>query len=275
MDTHRADSTHRPVTFRLRNAHHADDDQLQAFDLGDLHEPWLREVADIVSGLLEWRANPDAVYLDRRVVVAVDDDDRIVGVCAHECIATPAGLVDVKHRYLMATAISRSQQRSGVARLLVESVLAECQRLGGPFGRVARPPTEPCNHTVQSSNLPDGRRDLPGRRPAVRAVRPRAGLSGRLNWQDRAEVLDRLREAQNLQSNGISIPSATLTVGTMLERWITVPTSCPEHDSAHRSIAQTSGTTSARSPRQLGSATGTRTNSATLLRRSFSSKVCR
>ena len=73
MDTHRADSTHRPVTFRLRNAHHADDDQLQAFDLGDLHEPWLREVADIVSGLLEWRANPDAVYLDRRVVVAVDD----------------------------------------------------------------------------------------------------------------------------------------------------------------------------------------------------------
>ena len=30
----------------------------------------------------------------------------------------------------MATAISRSQQRSGVARLLVESVLAECQRLG-------------------------------------------------------------------------------------------------------------------------------------------------
>jgi hypothetical protein len=37
----------------------------------------------------------------------------------------------------------------------------------------------------------------------------------------KAEVLERLREAQNLHGDGITLPPAPLTVGTMLERWIT------------------------------------------------------
>lgn len=64
---------------------------------------------------------------------------------------------------------------------------------------------------------PYGRQQSPATSQVNVGRQKRRSVTGKTQ----AKVLTRLREAQNLQSDGIEIPSATLTVGTMLERWIT------------------------------------------------------
>lgn len=57
------------------------------------------------------------------------DDGGVVAVCAHE--ATDNGTrIFVEHRYLMVTAVWPGHERSGLARLLVTSVVADLQRTG-------------------------------------------------------------------------------------------------------------------------------------------------
>jgi GNAT superfamily N-acetyltransferase len=112
----------------LRHARDNDAEQLDTFDVGGSSE-WLDEVSEIVSGLLAWRSEPSASPLDRQVVVAVEDG-RVVGVTAHERVADNGGRVWSEHRYLMVTAVRADQQRSGLARLLVESTIADMRSLG-------------------------------------------------------------------------------------------------------------------------------------------------
>lgn len=107
----------------IRHARDSDAEQFESFDLGD-SGLWLDEVAEIVAGLVAWRSDPHAEQRDRQVIVAVTDS-RIVGVTAHERLARSGGRVWNDHRYLMVTAVRGDQQRTGLARLLVESVLAD------------------------------------------------------------------------------------------------------------------------------------------------------
>lgn len=112
----------------IRHARNSDDEQFQSFDMGD-SSLWLDEVSEFVSGLLDWRSDPEAEHQDRRVIVAVADD-RVVGVTAHERLAGSAGRVWNDHRYLMVTAVRPECQRTGLARRIVESVLADLRSTG-------------------------------------------------------------------------------------------------------------------------------------------------
>jgi GNAT superfamily N-acetyltransferase len=109
---------------------HARDDaeQFESFDLG-ASGSWLDEVAEIIAGLVAWRSDPHAEHRDRQVIVAVTDS-HVVGVTAHERLARSGGRVWNDHRYLMVTAVRGDQQRTGLARLLVESVLADLRSRG-------------------------------------------------------------------------------------------------------------------------------------------------
>lgn len=112
----------------LRHARDSDAEQFQSFDLGRSGS-WLDEVSEIVAGLVAWRSDPHAEHLDRQVIVAVKEGD-VVGVSAHERLARSDGRVWNEHRYLMVTAVRGDQQRAGLARLLVESVLADLRSTG-------------------------------------------------------------------------------------------------------------------------------------------------
>ncbi|MEP1123598.1 MAG: GNAT family N-acetyltransferase [Ilumatobacter sp.] len=63
------------------------------------------------------------------MVVAVTDG-HVVGVTAHERLGRSGGRVWNHHRYLMVTAVRGDQQRTGLARQLVESVLADLASTG-------------------------------------------------------------------------------------------------------------------------------------------------
>jgi len=112
----------------LRHARDDDAEQLDSFDVGGA-TAWLDEVSGIVCGLPSWRSEPSAVHRDRQVLVAVEDG-RIVGIIAHECVVSDGGRVWTEYRYLMVTAVRVDQQRSGLARLLVESVISEMRSQG-------------------------------------------------------------------------------------------------------------------------------------------------
>lgn len=124
--TDRTDRTCRRVI--LRHAHDDDADQLDTFDVGGTSE-WLDEVSEIVGGLLAWRSERAAAPRDRQVLVAVEDG-RVVGVTAHERVARNGGRIWSEYRYLMVTAVRADQQRSGLARHLVESTIADMRSLG-------------------------------------------------------------------------------------------------------------------------------------------------
>jgi len=110
----------------LRDATVDDQSTLEVFDVGDASSPWLNEVAEIVHGLIAWRANPEASNEDRRVVVAVDGDT-IEGVAAHTRLLDEHGRAMPAHRYLIVVAVTADRQRTGHARYLVESILAQLQ----------------------------------------------------------------------------------------------------------------------------------------------------
>ena len=124
MGTEGTDRRHRVIgSVIIRHARDSDAEQFESFDLGD-SGLWLDEVAEIVAGLVAWRSDPHAEQRDRQVIVAVTDS-RIVGVTAHERLARSGGRVWNDHRYLMVTAVRGDEQRTGLARLLDESVLAD------------------------------------------------------------------------------------------------------------------------------------------------------
>ena len=108
----------------LRHAVEVDRAVLAEFDLGDTSAPWLGEVAEIVAGLFDWRTDPAAREESREVVLA-ELDGEVVGVAAHAALVADDGTVWPECRYLMVTAVRADQRRTGVARLLVESVLAD------------------------------------------------------------------------------------------------------------------------------------------------------
>ena len=83
-----------------------------------------------MAGLLEWRDDPGATAEGRNVVVAVDADDVVVGAAARTSIVADAGRVWPEHRHLVVTAVRRDRQRSGIAQLLVESLVADVATRG-------------------------------------------------------------------------------------------------------------------------------------------------
>jgi N-acetylglutamate synthase-like GNAT family acetyltransferase len=113
----------------LRHATTDDESALEAFDLGDIRSQWLDEVAEIVSGLVAWRDDAEHLPLDRQIVIA-DDDGEIVAVAAHERVEHERLGPLSEHRYLMVVAVRADHQRSGIARVLTESVFADMQRHG-------------------------------------------------------------------------------------------------------------------------------------------------
>ena len=113
----------------LRDATSDDETALESFDLGDERSPWLDEVAEIVSGLVGWRDDVEQASLDRQIVIA-DDDGEIVAVAAHHRVEHDRLGPLAEHRYLMVVAVRADHQRSGIARVLTESVFAEMQRDG-------------------------------------------------------------------------------------------------------------------------------------------------
>jgi GNAT superfamily N-acetyltransferase len=115
---------------RLRRALPEDAAPLQRFPLGEADASWLYEVAEIVAGLPGWEGDPTARAQYREVIVLEDDDGELVGVAAHEATVDIDRRVHPIHRYLMVIAIRYDRQRSGLARLLVESVALDLQRRG-------------------------------------------------------------------------------------------------------------------------------------------------
>lgn len=114
---------------RLRHAVADDAAAFESFDLGPRDSAPLREVGQIVEGLLAWREDVGCGYLRREVIVA-EKEGHVVAVCAHELLRSDGDRIYEDHRYLMVTAVSIAAQRSGVARLLVESVLEHMARAG-------------------------------------------------------------------------------------------------------------------------------------------------
>ena len=110
----------------LRDARSDDEAILESFDLGDDRSPWLDEVAEIVSGLVGWRDDVEQTSLDRQIVIA-DDDGEIVAVAAHHRVEHDRLGPLAEHRYLMVVAVRADHQRSGIARVLTESLLSEMQ----------------------------------------------------------------------------------------------------------------------------------------------------
>jgi len=113
----------------LRPATVEDQLALESFDVGDTTAPWLGEVSEIVAGLIGWRQDPGHGHLERQVVVA-ESDGGIVAVLAHERIELQGVGALPDHRYLMVVAVRTDHQRTGVARVITESVLKQLQREG-------------------------------------------------------------------------------------------------------------------------------------------------
>jgi N-acetylglutamate synthase-like GNAT family acetyltransferase len=123
------DRDHQRQEVILRHATTDDEPALESFDLGDTRSPWLDEVAEIVSGLIGWRDDAEHHPLDRQVVIA-ETEGEIVAVAAHERVEHERLGPVTEHRYLMVVAVRADHRRSGIARVLTESVLAEMQRDG-------------------------------------------------------------------------------------------------------------------------------------------------
>lgn len=77
----------------------------------------------------DWCRDPTHRELDRQVVVAVEDDE-VVGVAAHERLEHERFGPLVAHRYLMVVAVRPRQRRSGIARLITESLFVAMQAEG-------------------------------------------------------------------------------------------------------------------------------------------------
>lgn len=110
----------------LRPATVDDQRALESFDLGDNESPWMSEVSEIVAGLIAWQQDREHTELDRRVIVA-ESDGEIVAVLAHERLEHEGFGALPDHRYLMVVAVRLDQRRSGVARVITGSVLAQLQ----------------------------------------------------------------------------------------------------------------------------------------------------
>lgn len=128
MVPEQAGRIHRTLLVILREARAADDAGLASFDPG-AGSPWLDEVVEIVDGLIAWRDDPTEGAFDRRVVVA-EDDGEIVAVAAHERLEHERVGVLSAHRYLMVVAVRQDRQRTGLAGLITEAVIAEMQSDG-------------------------------------------------------------------------------------------------------------------------------------------------
>jgi GNAT superfamily N-acetyltransferase len=126
VDTEQAGDAHPTLLdVILRDGAPSDDAALASFDPGT-GTSWLDEVAEIVGGLIVWRDDPAEHAFDRQVVVA-EDGGQIVAVAAHERVEHERAGVLAVHRYLMVVAVRQDRQRTGLARLLVEAVIAEMQ----------------------------------------------------------------------------------------------------------------------------------------------------
>lgn len=90
---------------------------------------WLDEVVEVVEGLIAWRDDPSERAFDRRVVVA-ESDGQIVAVAAHERLEHERAGVLSAHRYLMVVAVREDRQRTGLAQMITEAVIAEMQSEG-------------------------------------------------------------------------------------------------------------------------------------------------
>jgi GNAT superfamily N-acetyltransferase len=134
----------------LRDVAPSDDAALASFDPGS-GPSWLDEVAEIVGGLIAWGDDPAEHAFDRRVVVA-EDAGQIVAVAAHERVEHERAGVLAGHRYLMVVAVRQDRQRSGLARLLAEAVVADAVRRRAR--QLAHPPGERCVARVQPERLP-------------------------------------------------------------------------------------------------------------------------
>lgn len=130
----------------LRDATSADEAALRAFDLGQARSRWLDEVAEILDGLLAWRDSQSEAGFDRRVIVA-DDEGSLVAVAAHERIEHSRLGPLPDHRYLMVVAVRKDDRRSGLARVLTESIFTEMQADGV---RTVRWLVHPRNHASMS-----------------------------------------------------------------------------------------------------------------------------
>lgn len=113
----------------LRSAIDTDRAALKSFDIGNTSSAWLAEVAEIVAGLFDWRDDPDRIAEGREIVVA-DDGGEVVAVAAHTAFVADNGHVWPTHRYLMVVAVRADQQRSGVAKKLVESLFVRMAEQG-------------------------------------------------------------------------------------------------------------------------------------------------
>lgn len=113
----------------FRTAEPEDQTTLSALAVGDTTSPWLSEVAEIVGGLIAWRDDPEAVD-EGRVVVVAEDGGELVAVAAHVALVDDEGRTWAAHRYLMDTAVRVDHQRTGVGKMLIESVLADLAERG-------------------------------------------------------------------------------------------------------------------------------------------------
>jgi ribosomal protein S18 acetylase RimI-like enzyme len=114
----------------LRAATADDEAAITGLAVGDVSDPWIAEVAEIVEGLWAWRLEPSARPLDRQLIVAVTVDGTVQGVVAHEAFMDDEGRVHRSHRYLMVIAIDLDARRQGTAALLATSVIADMKSHG-------------------------------------------------------------------------------------------------------------------------------------------------
>ncbi len=112
----------------IRSAVDADDAELKSFDT-EASTVWEREADEVVAGLLRWRSEPQAGPQDRRVIVAIEHN-AIVAVTAHLCLVRSDGRIRLSDRYLLVTAVHPAHRRAGIARTLIESVIADLHSSG-------------------------------------------------------------------------------------------------------------------------------------------------
>jgi hypothetical protein len=114
----------------IRAATADDEAAITALPVGDVSDPWIAEVAEIVEGLWAWQLEPSARPLDRQLIVAVTVDGIVNGVAAYEAFMDDTGRVHRSHRYLMVIAIAVTSRRQGTAALLATSVIADMKSDG-------------------------------------------------------------------------------------------------------------------------------------------------
>jgi len=123
-------SDHPQASVILREATDADTEAIENLDVGGASTPAMDEVREILSGLTRWQRDIDHAVLDRRVVVA-EVDGQVVAVAADELSINERTRGPYPgYRYLMVVAVNAGRQRSGVARLLLESLFTEMAQDG-------------------------------------------------------------------------------------------------------------------------------------------------